>query len=155
MLHLSGLTIPLGKSSHYLRLVYLLHAFALVVLFNSALPWSVMAGFGVILICSVVLIARSKTPMPACKQLDYYVTHWLLHDMHGQSTRFERAFISFDAGLFILLTLSGMQSTRKLVIFTDQLSSFQYRALFLIARGTSPPMRGTPDNKEKPAGPER
>lgn len=45
---------------------------------------------------------------------------------------YEQAHISFDAGLFILLTLTGEGASKKLVIFVDQLSPQQYRALNVI-----------------------
>jgi len=134
LLHLSGLTITFGKSSYYLRLTYLLHGFAVVALLKSSLPIYAEIGMVFILMVSITQIVRNKTPLPAYTQLSYHMTHWLLHDIHGQSMRYEQAHISFDAGLFMLLTLTSESSARKLVVFRDQLSDAQYRALNVIGK---------------------
>jgi hypothetical protein len=134
LLHLSSFTITLGKSNHYLRLVYLIYVFAVVVLWHSSLPLFVMICMLLILIMSLRQIVQSKTPVPEYRQLSYHKNYWLLHDIHEQETKYEQAHISFDAGLFILLSLTDEIASKKLVIFVDQLSPFQYRALNVIGK---------------------
>ena len=86
------------------------------------------------LIASMTWIVRSKVPVPAYTKLTYHTSHWLLHGRDEQTIRYEQAHIGFDAGLFILLTLTGESSSKKLVIFTDQLSHAHYRALHVIGK---------------------
>lgn len=94
--------------------------------------------FSILLILSFVSIFRNKTPVPQYTRLNYCKTHWLLDDIHDRTTRFERAYISLDAGLFILLTLvNEKKKAKKLVIFVDQMSSTQYRMLNIIGKITS------------------
>lgn len=95
-----------------------------------------------VLIVSFTLIVRSKIPVPEYRQLSYHKTYWLLHDIHEQEIRYEQAHISFDAGLFILLTLTGESLSKKLVIFVDQLSGSQYRALNVIGKTRSKKVGG-------------
>ena len=134
MLPLSSFTITLGKSYHYLRMTSLLHVFAVFVLFNSSLPMWLLISMLLIVLLSIIHIARSRRPEPAYYQLSYHKKYWLLHGIDGQRIPYEQVHISFDAGLFVLLTLTGEKTSKKLVVFTDQLSTFQYRALHIIGK---------------------
>ena len=139
MLPLSNFTITLGKSNNYLRLACLIHVFALVVVWNSSLPISIMLSMLLVLIGSFISIARNRVPVPSYDKLSYHINHWLLHDIHGQAYKYEQAQLSFDAGLFFLLSLISETSTKKLIIFTDQLTTAQHRALNVIGKLTSSP----------------
>ena len=88
----------------------------------------------IVLAVSLTSIVRSKVPVAAYNQLSYRTNYWLLHDVHGQEIKYEQAYISFDAGIFILLTLTNDDSRKKLVIFVDQLSTSEYRALNVIGK---------------------
>ncbi len=134
MLHLSSFTITLGKSNDYLRVVCLIHVFGLVVLFNSALPWPIMMGMLLVLITSGVHQVVSKVPVPAFSKLSYHTHYWLLHPLQGVGVRYEQMRIAFDGGLFLLLTLTNEGSHKKIVIFNDQLTDDQRRALHVIGK---------------------
>lgn len=134
MLPISNFTITLGKSSTYLKLVCLIHVFAVVVLWNSSLPLYILIIMMLILLVSFILIAYSRVPVPAFNQLSYHKNYWLLHDVYGHTIKYEQAHISFDAGLFVLLTLTGEDASKKLVIFADQLTTSQHRALNVIGK---------------------
>lgn len=142
MLPLSSFTITLGKSNHYLRIACLIHVFAMVVLSQSSLSIYTLSCMLLIICVFFVHIVRSKTPVPAYTQLSYHQTYWLLHDSHQRSVSYEQVCISFDAGLFILLTLTTENISKKLVVFTDQLSDAQYRALNVIGKTRSTTNKG-------------
>lgn len=72
--------------------------------------------------------------MQAYHQLSYHTHYWLLHSIDGLETRFENARISFDGGLFIVLTLTNEMLSKNLIIFVDQLSLAQYRILNVIGK---------------------
>lgn len=91
-----------------------------------------MVSMLLVLIGSFILIARNRVPVPSYDKLSYHTNYWLLHDVHGKTLKYEQAQLSFDAGLFILLSLISETSTKKLVIFTDQLTTAQHRALHVI-----------------------
>ncbi len=134
MLHLSSFTITLGKSNDYLRVAALLHVFGVVVLLNSSLLLLVKISMLFVLIASVFYIARSRIPVPAFSRLSYHTNYWLLHGIDSQETRYEQAHISFDAGLFFLLTFTNDGVEKKLVVFNDQLTPAQYRTLNIIGK---------------------
>jgi len=138
LLPLSNLTITFGKSANYLRLACLIHVFAMMVLLKSSLPFMLQIGMVFILVASLVHIVQNKTPMPSFLKISYHANHWLLHTIRGQEIKYERAYISFDAGLFVILILETDHSKKKLVVFIDQLTTTQYRSLYImskIARG--------------------
>lgn len=137
MLHLSGMTITLGKSNNYWRIACLIHLFAIVVLFNSSFPMLLLMMMSIVWMVSMTVIARTKIPVPAFSKLSYHLNYWILHSKFGDQIRYKQARISFDAGLFFLLTLSREDSQKKLVIFNDQLTPDQYRALNVISKITS------------------
>ncbi len=134
MLPISNFTITLGKSKYYLRLACLLHVFAGVVLYNSSIPVFCQICLSMVLAVSLIRIARSRLPMAAYNQISRRSNYWLLHGVDEQDIRYEQAQISFDAGLFFLLKLTNNNRLKTLVIFIDQLSSSEYRALNVLGK---------------------
>ena len=134
MLPISNFTITLGKSKYYLRLACLLHIFAGVVLYNSSIPIFCQICLSMVLAVSLIRIARSRLPMPAYNQISRCSNYWLLHRVDEQDIRYEQAHLSFDAGLFVLLKLTNNTTSKTLVIFLDQLSSLEYRALNVLGK---------------------
>jgi len=117
-----------------MKVASVIHVFGLYVLLNSSLPMSIQIGTSFVLIASIMQIARSRIPVPAFAKLSYHKNYWLLHGIHGNEIRYERAYISFDAGLFFLLTLANDDLQKKLVVFNDQLTNTQYWALNVIGK---------------------
>ncbi|HBI21127.1 MAG TPA: hypothetical protein DDY37_00815 [Legionella sp.] len=107
----------------------LLHAFGAYVLFQSSLPFVIMTAMTVVLLISIARIACNPIPVPAFASMGHHNDHWLLLGRFGQETRYEHVCIGFDAGLFMLLTLTNADSCKKIVVFRDQLTTPQYRAL--------------------------
>ncbi len=131
MLPSSDFTITLRQSNDYARLVFIIHLFAMLVLLQSAIPVSlIITGFLVLLICMAPLV-RSKIPNPKYQSLSYRAGFWLLGARNGKEPKYEQAYVSFDGGFFILLTLTGAGSPKTLVIFNDQLKVDQMRTLRL------------------------
>ncbi len=62
----------------------------------------------------------------------YQSGQWFLKDKHGHDMKFTQAAIRFDGGLFIFLILSNPSSSKKLVIFKDQIKSEDQRRLTLL-----------------------
>ncbi len=131
MLPSSNFTIIFNASKDYLRSAVLLHVLATMVLLNSALSSWLSIPLTLALTHMLLRIMRSKTPLPMYHKLTYHPGYWLLHRVNGQPIKYERATISFDCGLFILLRLAGMSPSKTVVIFNDQMTSTQYRVLKL------------------------
>ena len=79
-------------------------------------------------------IVWNKVPLAAYNQISRRSNYWLLHGVDEQDIRYEHAHISFDAGLFVLLKLTNNTTSKTLVIFLDQLSSLEYRALNVLGK---------------------
>ena len=105
----------------------------MIVLLRSALPLIVIIAFVMILTLSVIIIAHSRKALPNFLKLTYHPGYWLLHEVKGRQIKYERATIGFDGGLFMLLTLSGNSPRKNLVIFSDQITTAQYRLIKFIA----------------------
>ena len=80
---------------------------------------------------------RNKLPMSHYQKLSYHPGYWILHEVNGRQIKYERASISFEGGIFVLLSLSGISSRKTLVIFKDQITTAQYRVLKFIEHGSS------------------
>ena len=131
MLPSSDFTITLNKSKDYLRCAVCIHVLAMIVLLRSALPPLIIYSLLLVLIITLVHIIRSKVPLPRYQKLSYHPGYWLLHEVGGKQTKYERAAVGFDGGLFVLLTLTGINLQKKLVIFKDQITIEQYRVIKL------------------------
>ena len=134
MLPISEFTITLGTSNDYLRCAVFLHVIAIIVVLRSALPIIVIVTFLLILISMLLGIIYTKTPLPRYQKLTYHPGYWLLHEVDGCQTKYERACIGFEGGIFILLTLAGNSPKKVLAIFNDQITTAQYRVLKFIAQ---------------------
>lgn len=131
MLPLSNFTIVLNQSKDYLRCSLFIHVLAMIVLLRSALSPLMISAFLLVLVIFLVQIIRSKVPLPKYQKLSYHPGYWLLHEVSGKQTKYEQAAIGFDGGVFLLLTLSGINPRKNLVIFKDQITMEQYRILKL------------------------
>ncbi len=134
---LSNFTITLGKSNDFLRAAFLIHIFAAIVLLKSSFPIILIIAMITALAFVMVQIIKKPLPVTNYTHLDYRVNHWLLHQTKGQIIQYDRAYICFDGGLFKLLALSNKNTEKKLLIFNDQLTPFQLRALHIIGKISS------------------
>lgn len=136
MLPLSDLTITFKQSKDYLRLVIFIHLLVIIVLLHSAFSWPVIAGLLMSLSLPMMQMIRHRNPLSAYISLSYHARYWLLHCANGNDIKYETMDIHFDAGIFILLTLSSGSQLKTLVIFKDQLTRSQHRLLtFIVSLG--------------------
>jgi hypothetical protein len=121
----------------------------MVALLRSSFPWFMILGVLIVLAFPLASILRFKNPLIAYEKLIYQSGTWFLQFANGEENRYEEAFIAFDGGLFILLRLKTDASSldkndsqvpyeglglrkkqlKRLVIFKDQMSTDEYRAL--------------------------
>lgn len=117
-------------SKDYRRLTWLIHLVAVVAVLRSGLSWSVsLLGLGIIVIGMVKMLA---SPPFATERLSYHTSSWFLHSQGGPALQYEHVKISFDGGLFLVLTLQGISPKKTRVVFYDQLSIEEMRGLRLI-----------------------
>ena len=88
-----------------------------------------------VLFCLIVCfihILRIRRPYSANYRLSHHKGYWLLQDQNQQASKYEKAVINFEGGIFFLLTLTGSGSKKTLMIFYDQINSDDHRALMLL-----------------------
>ena len=132
MLASSNIIITFGKSKDFLRSALVLHVFAVIVLLKSSWPMMLKTGVCFGLIVLFIHILRIRRPYSSDYQLSHHKGYWLLHDQNQQASKYENAVISFEGGIFFLLTLTGFSPKKTLLIFYDQISSADHRALMLL-----------------------
>ncbi len=132
MLASSNIIITLGKSKDFLRSAFVLHVFALIVLGKSSWPSMLKTGVCFCLIICFIHILRIRRPYSANYQLSHHKGYWLLHDQNQPAFKYEKAVINFEGGIFFLLTLTGISPKKTLLIFYDQISRADHRALMLL-----------------------
>lgn len=129
MLPLSDFTIKFSQSKDYIRSAFLLHLLAMVVLARSGLPLMMKFFLGSLLVFLYIHITRDQSPITSYQKLSYHPGGWILHGGKDKGIKYERVYIIFEGGVFILLQLSGINPRKTLVIFNDQMTINQYRTL--------------------------
>ena len=138
MLLLSDVTIPINLSKDYVRCAVIIHVFAIIVLFQSALPVSLDCLVIFFLIRQLWHIALCKTPFQIYQKIGYHEKHWYLYQINGEKKRYQQVKIRFDGVFFILIVLIAEQDKKKLILFNDQITNSHLRIIKLISKvGTS------------------
>jgi len=134
LLLLSDIIITLNKSADYSKLTLLIYVGAIWVLWLSALPLIISSLITLILLIVLLQLWRGAIAFPPFTQVSYQAGYWRLQGSDGQEYKFEQAFISFEGGLFFLLTFTGYSARKTIVIFSDQITTSQTRHLWLLRR---------------------
>jgi hypothetical protein len=145
LLPLSNVAITLKQSNSFVKLAGLLHAFAAYLMYQSSFSPAILTVMMLVGIVSMGRILRNPFPVPAYKSLSHHHDHWRLLGTFQQESRYEHVRIGFDAGLFMILILTDANACKKLVVFRDQLSTSQYRALNVL--GTIRPKKSSRHEK--------
>ncbi|MFY7697944.1 MAG: hypothetical protein ACOVQX_03875 [Legionella sp.] len=90
-----------------------------------------------LLITTLVMLYLYKTSPhdnPVKKLNKIYLNNgsWLLLNKDGSMKRYERLFVSFNGGLFVVLSLVRENSTNRLIIFNDQIDKQNLQMLRLL-----------------------
>lgn len=82
------------------------------------------------------MMIKNPVPLKHVVTLSQHKKYWLYHDTSSSEIKYEHIHISFDGGLFILLTLTANKRHRKIVVFKDQLTQHEYRLLNVLTKTT-------------------
>ena len=134
MLTISGFRINLAESNDYVRCAILIHLLAALVVIKSSLPWAFIIPILLILLFIVLNIFVNKIPLSHKHDLYYHSGCWHLQKVEDEPVLYQQVIISFEGGIFILLRLTGLQNTRLLVVFKDQITQDQHRFLKIYER---------------------
>jgi hypothetical protein len=122
----------LGKSLDYLRVASLIYCSSLVVLYYSACFFAGKIIIGTLLVLQLIRIINNPRPNPNYSMLSYNKTAWLLHDNQDQQSSYDRLRVVINTDLFVLVELSTKKHRKLIVIFSDQLTENNYRALSIL-----------------------
>lgn len=134
MLSLSKCNITLSKSTLYLRLISLIYGFTALMLINSQLNWLVKSIFLIYLLCHLFTIIYNPKPHANLKELNFLQDKWRLVNAENETSYYKAQRVMLNTGLFFLLELSNESERKVVIIFSDQITSEDYRLLRLIEK---------------------
>ncbi|MDA9271861.1 hypothetical protein N9Q05_00540 [bacterium] len=117
-----------------MRVSLVVHVFAVFVLWHSAASALVAMSLTCFLCVSMMRIMRNNVPVCGYHTLSYHKNFWQLQDKQGKTIKYEHASIRVDTGFFLLLTLKTGHLRKTILMFNDQLSTLEYRMLYLIEK---------------------
>jgi hypothetical protein len=129
----SNLTLTLGKSSHYCKVLWMLYGLGLWLVILSGLPWYYKLISSCLLIWHGMQVIRQPVPTGTIVTLSYQGNAWLCEQVNQIPWKVEQVIVLVNTGLFLLLKLTGIdEKQRILVVFGDQLSEAELRKLMWI-----------------------
>lgn len=142
MLNLSGKSIPLIKSTHFIRLTLVLHSFAIFMVWCTSLTIYLKASIAFYLAYRLydILFKPKVAQYLPFEKIDFQAKKWIVHNKEGSALVYDKIAVILEAGVFFLLELSNTQDssnriTRKVVmIFFDQITKEDYRILRLLEK---------------------
>ncbi|MDF1757045.1 MAG: hypothetical protein P1U74_01930 [Legionellaceae bacterium] len=134
MLISSNLTINLHRSRDYLIFGVAVNLFVLVLMYCAEIPFKYIFGSICLQAWPMLDICQTKLPHSNILKLAYYQKHWFLYHKNGQELEYEKVQIRLDTGLFMLISLSGINKRKNLIIFYDQICDDERRRLNIIEK---------------------
>ncbi|WP_419418709.1 protein YgfX [Legionella sp. D16C41] len=134
MSNLSRCIIELNKSTIYLRLSVIVYSFSAYMVLNSQLWWFIKSSLVFYLIITLISIYANPIPYSYVIKLFFSNNEWFLNNQFSDEIRYQKHKIILDCGLFFLLKLISYEKNKVLIIFSDQLTNNDYRALKLIEK---------------------
>lgn len=132
MSQLFDLHIQLRPSTDYRRLGFLLIALTVLGQFYASPPWWLLICIVMALSLSAWHLVKSSYPHPDWRCLFRQHEQWILKDLNGQQLTYDKMDICLDTGFFILIKLTGVQHSKMMVIFYDQLPRSDLRKLIIL-----------------------
>ncbi|MDF1827458.1 MAG: hypothetical protein P1U39_04185 [Legionellaceae bacterium] len=138
---LSNVTVRLKPSRNYVYLLVLVHACAVIALFQTACPPGLIVTLAFALAAHGSYLWRRKTPGSCCSQLMYAQERWwVLDDSTGELVAYAEAQIYYDFGWLMWIvfkqeaSLFTKKRQRDVLVFHDQMNPDEHRLLRLILR---------------------
>lgn len=137
---LSSVTVSLKPSRDYLRILILVHGFAVMALLQTACPRGLIATLTCVLAAHGSYLWRRQTPGARCSELNYVkACWWVLDDTTGELVVYDEACVRFDFGWLMWLVFkntakSNTTPRRDIILFQDQITPDEHRLLRLVLR---------------------
>lgn len=126
---LSAQTVKLKPSPSYTRLLLVVYLISVALI--CSIPTYVLAKCCLICILSWYLMfyVDHKSPCPEVKELSISMRQWQLISTKAQIKTFDEVLIIIHNELFQLIELTSNSSKKLLVVFNDQVSESQLKAM--------------------------
>jgi hypothetical protein len=134
LLSLSRCIIKLSKSTSYSRLAFILSFFSAYLVINCQFWWLIKISLLGYLGFKFIYIYLNPFPYSDLIQFAFIKDEWILSYSVKPQLNYQKHRIVLDCGLFFLLEFSNETKRKIMVIFFDQLSPDDYRALCLIEK---------------------
>ena len=103
-------------------------------LLTSGIGFLGQSLFSFVLLFQWVVIWKNPTPQPRYLSLEYLNKKWFLIQKEEPTELFTQHRVLIEAGLFFVLHLSSEDSRKTVVVFFDQISPDNYRALRILEK---------------------
>ncbi|KTC65099.1 Uncharacterised protein (plasmid) [Legionella adelaidensis] len=127
----SELCIDFNLSKDYIKIIFVVYILGLYSLICSSFPGYITFLWTIFLSYHFFIQIKDKVPYHY-KKLQYIGKKWVLSANDKPFMEFSKARISFECGLFLLLTLKKDKKRKNLVIFLDQITLETNKKLHLI-----------------------
>jgi hypothetical protein len=128
----SDITIEIKPSKDFLKLGFLLHLLACVILWNSSLS-GIWVGCG----CSLMVISFLHFLINALNSQQLLLRRsgrWIVQSASTDEALYEHLTIEFDGGFYVYLKLSNLSgASKKMLVFRDQWTREEERLLRIVS----------------------
>ncbi|AMP89774.1 TPA: hypothetical protein F7Z80_02000 [Legionella pneumophila] len=130
--HSSETVINPGKSKVYLRLITILYLCTIALILYSSLPVLIEGALTFLIIIQFKNDVTNQSVCQRIKEIKYLQNHtWLLETIDGTVHHYDELRILVHNMLFQVIRLSSDKKNQLLILFNDQIPSYQLRLLHL------------------------
>ncbi|HAT8179175.1 TPA: hypothetical protein JA361_06790 [Legionella pneumophila] len=130
--HSSETAINPGKSKVYLRLIVILYLCTIALVLYSSLPVLIESALIFLIIIQFKNDVTNQSVCHRIKEIKYMQNHtWSLEMIDGTAYHYDKLKILIHNMLFQVIQLSSDKKNQLLILFNDQIPSYQLRLLHL------------------------
>ncbi|MCE0723664.1 hypothetical protein [Legionella resiliens] len=128
---LSEIVIKPGKSKTYLRLILVIYLITVILILYSSISLFIKP----ILLGFIFLLLKidwtNQSPCPSIKKIQFIGNAWILEISQDKKETYTQAVILIHNPLFQLIEFASPSQKKHIVLFLDQITSYQLRLLHL------------------------
>ena len=131
-------TVALSSSKDYKRFILVVYAFAMAVLFDSALSIHIACMTCLLFLVYVFNLLKTKKPYPLDECIIYRRGRWFIQQRGGVTKQYEHMTIRFDTTLYIFMVFFSETEGRVVrIVFVDQMTPEDYHMLRVLEKISS------------------
>ena len=133
----SELIIPLKRSRDYQLLLFFVYTFAIILVWLTHWPVALTGLLACLLSACAYVGIREGRPHTHCVQWVWRDELWQVYHVNGQVSIFTAMCVRYDLGFVLRMELSNREGRKSFLVFHDQLSLTERRALYFLQLGTA------------------